>query len=109
MSAAAKRIIELEEAGIAMSRNRHFDLFQEHENRRALVLYRELRYWAEMIREHHASGELQVTVSFDEQRRQLRINLPRIEGTVTLWLDELEYQLLRREEGIEQILPARSL
>src|SRR5690606_9828382 len=106
VSAEAERILELEAAGIPMSRNQHFDLFKQRENRRALALYRQLSRWAEILRGHHASGDLQVTVSFEPQRHHLRIHLPRIEGTATLWLDELEYELLRRHDGIEAILPA---
>lgn len=114
MSREARRMLELQAAGIAMSRNRHFDLFEQEENRGALRLFRKLRYWSEMIRQHHRRGREIMRIRTENHRHpkthadrfEVVIEMPSIAGSETLYLTELEYRLLREQPGMSEYLPA---
>ncbi len=57
MSAVA-RILELEARGISMSRNRHFEVFQERENRAALLVWRHVAAVRRSLFKHRRLGEV---------------------------------------------------
>ena len=67
--AAIDRLKALEEAGVALSRNRHFELFNEPENKRALTLNRYLDTLAEEIQEGAKLKALTLTLAPDEHGR----------------------------------------
>jgi len=90
---ALDRLRELQAAGVAFSRNKHFALFEQSGNREALSLHRYLDALAEEITEGHGHGSLAVSVeapsigpvSLEIMRRDLGIK-----HTVHLHADELE-------------------
>lgn len=101
------RLKELEAAGMELSRNRHFEFFEDAGNRRALSLARYMDALALEIQEGHRSGELVVSVGKDEHGRlELRLSRPDL-GTVHIaHLSPEEFDHLSARDGIADTLRA---
>jgi len=88
-----ERLRELEAAGFALSRNRHFSFFEEPANRRALSLHRYLDALAEEIAQGHAAQTLSATIT-EAELGPTRLDLVRrdlgVTHTAHLQPDELE-------------------
>lgn len=106
MSSDARKLEELEAAGVDFSRNRNFELFRDPDNRRALDLRRRLSAWAFLIRSQHAAGDLRLRVTHEEGGRfaLLELSFPSLCGRWSLRLSRDELELLRREEGLAELL-----
>ena len=108
MPATIKRLRELEEAGIELSRNAHYDLFQDPQNRDALALHRQLKRWAEIILEHRRRDDLRwsLTWSADGGEAELTLEFPSMSGRCVLRLHREELERLRAAPGMAEILAA---
>lgn len=102
---AIDRLRALEEAGIALSRNRHFELFQQPENKRALSLERYLDTLATELREGQAQGTLTLSLAPDENGR-LALGVSRSDLSVrhTAHLSPEEFDALAAREGVGAVL-----
>lgn len=63
MSTALKRILELEADGIAMSRNRHFEIFKLDENRAALQKWRHVAAVRRSLHQHQKLGPVDLELT----------------------------------------------
>jgi len=108
MSSDARKLEELEAAGVDFSRNRNFDFFADPDNRRARDLRRRLGAWADLIRAQHAAGDLRLRVIHEQGGRValLELSFPSLSGRCSLRLSRAEYELLRREDGLGGLLAA---
>lgn len=93
-------------AGARLSRNRHFDLFNDPRARRAIRLHRYLIGLARDVRAH--GHEMTVTVvGGDEGNVALCIELPTLHGRRTAYLSRTELDLLAEEApGVALLLGA---
>ena len=66
---AIERLKGLEEQGVALSRNRHFQFFSEPENERALALKRYLDGIIQTIRDGMMAGAMTAELGVDEHGR----------------------------------------
>ena len=108
--ASVDRLKALEEAGVALSRNRHFELFNEPENKRALTLNRYLDTLAKELQEGAREGSLTLTLSPDEHGRlALGVCRPDLSVRHTAHLSPEEFDLLAKREGILEILSAQGI
>ena len=108
--AAIDRLKTLEEAGVALSRNRHFELFNEPENKRALTLNRYLDTLAEEIQEGAKLKALTLTLAPDEHGR-LALGVARSDIAVqhTAHLSPEEFDALAERDGMAAILDAQGI
>ena len=107
---AIERLRALEEAGIALSRNRHFELFQQPENQRALTLKRYLDTLATELCEGQAQGTLTLTLAPDEHGR-LALGVARSDLSVrhTAHLSPEEFDALAAREGVSAVLERQGI
>ncbi len=107
---AVDRLKALEETGIALSRNRHFELFQEPENKRALTLSRYLDTLADELRDGAKMGTLSLTLAPDEHGR-LALGVCRVDIAVqhTAHLTPEEFDLLAARDGVTSILEGHGI
>ncbi|MEO1174309.1 MAG: hypothetical protein AAFX94_19990 [Myxococcota bacterium] len=63
MSAALKRILELEADGVAMSRNRHFDVFKDERNHAALRKWRHVAAVRRSLYQHRRLGPVSLELT----------------------------------------------
>ena len=92
------RILNALRAGVRLSRNRHFGLFQDARARQGLRLYRYLRSVAADVSTY---GDM-LTVAVVEQSDvagdiALRIDIPRLNGHRTAYLRPAELELLAED------------
>ena len=108
--ATIDRLKALEEAGVALSRNRHFELFKEPENKRALALNRYLDTLAEELRDGAKHKSLTLTLAPDEHGR-LALGVTRSDLSVqhTAHLSPEEFDALSEREGVAAILNAQGI
>ena len=91
---AVARILELEADGIAMSRNRHFELFQKRENRAALEVWRHVAAVRRSLFKYRTLGEVQLTLApLDDTHLRLIAEVEEISA-------RLEWRLHAGEIGI---------
>ncbi len=102
-----ERLKELEAAGIELSRNRHFEFFEDAGNRRALSLSRYIEVLAAEILEGQRSQELVVTLGKDGHGR-LELTLRRDDRATshTAHLSPEEFDHLAAREGVTEALRA---
>jgi len=107
---AIDRLRALEEAGVELSRNRHFELFQEPENKRALTLSRYLDSLAEELHQGAKEGSLSLTLSVDAHGR-LALGVARSDLAIqhTAHLSPEEFDELATREGVSAILNAQGI
>jgi hypothetical protein len=108
--ATIDRLKALEEAGIALSRNRHFELFSEPENKRALTLKRYLANLAAEIQEGAKQGTLALTLAPDEHGR-LALGVGRSDLSVrhTAHLSPEEFDALAERDGVAAVLNTQGI
>lgn len=94
------RLKELEAAGTALSRNRHFEFFEDDGNARALALSRYVDALAAEILDGRRTGELAVGIGRDEHGR-LELSLRRDDlassHTAHLSPEEFDHLIARPE------------
>ena len=107
---AIERLKALEEAGVELSRNRHFELFKQPENKRALSLKRYLDTLAEELTVGAKEGTLSLTLAPDEHGR-LALGVARsdISARHTAHLSPEEFDTLASRKGITSILSAQGI
>ena len=107
---AIDRLRALEEAGIELSRNRHFELFQEPENKRALALSRYLDSLADELQAGAKEGTLTLSLSPDAHGR-LALGVSRSDLAVehTAHLSPEEFDALATRDGVMEILRAQGI
>ena len=107
---AIDRLKALEEAGIALSRNRHFEFFQAPENKRALALERYLDTLAKELREGAVANTLTLSLDPDENGR-LALGVGRGDLSVhhTAHLSPEEFDALAAREGVAAILERQGI
>lgn len=93
MSGALERILELESAGVVMSRNRHFELFEREENRAALQAWRSVAALRQSLEDHRRLGETKLELTPSDGRYRL---VARIDGIAA----KLEWRLHAGEIGL---------
>ncbi len=105
-----ERLKALEEAGVALSRNRHFELFSQPDNKRALSLSRYLDTLAEELSEGAEAGTLTLTLAPDEHGR-LALGVRRSDLSMqhTAHLSPEEFDALASRRGIREILSAQGI
>lgn len=108
--ATIERLKALEEAGVALSRNRHFELFSQPENKRALSLSRYLDTLAEELKDGAKSGTLALTLAPDEHGR-LALGVTRTDLSVqhTAHLSPEEFDALASRAGVMAILSEQGI
>jgi hypothetical protein len=107
---AIDRLKALEEAGIDLSRNRHFAFFQTPENRRALTLDHYLDALASELHDGARLGSLALTLSPDEHGR-LALGVSREDLSVqhTAHLSPEEFDELVTRDGVANILAKQGI
>ena len=107
---AIERLKALEEAGIALSRNRHFEFFETPDNRRALTLSRYLDHLAEMLTEGAEHNALHLSLAPDEHGR-LALDLTRSDLTIrhTAHLSPEEFDTLTTRSGVADVLETHGI
>ena len=102
---AIERLKALEEAGIALSRNRHFAFFEAPENQRALTLSRYLDHLCALITEGFKRNAITLSLQPDEHGR-LGLRMQRADLSVdhTAHLSPEEFDALTERDGIADIL-----
>ncbi len=108
--ATIDRLQALEEAGIALSRNRHFELFEKPENKRALSLNRYLDTLATEIYEGDRQGCLSLTLAPDEHGR-LALGVYREDISIqhVAHLSPEEFDALATRDGVASILEGQGI
>lgn len=94
--------------GAQLSRNRHFNLFEDPRARRALRMH---RYLMSIVADLEANeGELTVTTVEDaEGRYALRLEFPCLHGHRVAFLSELELELLAEDApAIAELIARKS-
>ncbi len=107
---AIARLKALEEAGIALSRNRHFELFEKPENQRALALKHYLETLATELHDGAAEGTLTLTLSPDQHGR-LALGVTRRDLSVqhTAHLSPEEFDELVALDGVAGVLESQGI
>lgn len=105
---AITRLKALEEAGIALSRNRHFALFAKPENQRALALKHYLEALASELQDGASEGTL--TLAPDQDGR-LALGVTRRDLSVrhTAHLSPEEFDELVVLEGVAGVLESQGI
>jgi hypothetical protein len=108
--AAIDRLKALEEAGVALSRNRHFELFKAPENKRALALNRYLDTLAAELQDGAKHRSLTLTLAPDEHGR-LALGVTRTDLALqhTAHLSPEEFDALAERAGVMAILDAQGI
>lgn len=110
MSAALRRILELERDGVAFSRNRHFDVFEERENRAALDLWNHIEAVRRALYKHHALGTVQLSLQRTEAGPcVLEVTIAEIGARARWHLDPREIGLLMRDAGVREWFAAAGI
>lgn len=104
------RMLRALRAGVPISRNRHFALFQDAHVRRAVELHRFLRSVAEDVRRY--ADQLTVSASRPQDGERgahaLRLDFERLHGRRTAYLTDFELTLLAEDSPqVAQLLRAR--
>jgi len=107
---AIDRLKALDEAGIDLSRNRHFEFFESPENRRALSLDHYLDALAGELREGANHASLTLTLAPDEHGR-LALGVGRNDLSMhhTAHLSPEEFDELAGRDGVAQILAKQGI
>jgi len=107
---AIDRLQALEEAGVALSRNRHFEFFELPENKRALNLEHYLDALANELQDGERKGCLNLTLAPDQDGR-LALGVARDDLSVkhTAHLSPEEFDALAAREGVAKILESQGI
>jgi hypothetical protein len=102
----AEELLALEAQGVEMSRNQHFELFEQDGPRRALRLWRRINGLARFVRRYRESPDFEVRVEEVAGRWPLavRIHLHVLSATLTACLDCDEVKLLARDADMAAVL-----
>lgn len=93
------RMLRALRAGVRLSRNRHYALFEDAHVRRAIELHRFLRSIAADVRRHAGALTVQTLEPGDAQRGEyaVRLDIRRLHGTRTAYLTDFELALLAED------------
>ena len=107
---AIDRLKALEEAGIALSRNRHFEFFELPDNKRALSLEHYLDALAIELQDGARLGSLSLTLAPDDNGR-LALGVARADLAVkhTAHLSPEEFDELAARDGVAKILEVQGI
>lgn len=86
-------------SGAPLSRNKHFDLFEDARVRKAIRLH---RFLESIVRDVERCGEdalVQVVERAGDQRYALRVDFPRVHGHRTVYLSQFEMRLLGEHDA----------
>lgn len=91
------RMLRALRAGVRISRNRHYALFEDENVRRAVQLHRYLRSIVADVRRH--ADQLSVEPVDDQTRgaHALRLNFGHLDGSRVAYLTDLELRLIAEE------------
>lgn len=81
-------------AGVPLSRNKHFDLFQDARVRKAIRLHRFLESVVKDVERCGETAQVQVVERDPAHRFALRVDFPRVHGHRTVYLSQFELRLL---------------
>ncbi|MEZ4265255.1 MAG: hypothetical protein R3F39_02665 [Myxococcota bacterium] len=101
---AIERLEALRQEGIALSRNRNFEFFEEPDNRAALSLSRYLRALAQEIGGGARAGTLRLQVRPDGDHWSVRVERVDLSVRHVARLTRQEVQWLADEGGISDVL-----
>jgi hypothetical protein len=110
MSAALQRILELERDGIELSRNRHFELFENQENRAALEIWKHVASVRRALLQQRSQGRVMLRLHRTEDGQcVLEAALEEIEARSQWHLAPGEVGLLLRDQGIREWFEAEGI
>jgi hypothetical protein len=105
-----ERLHRLEQAGVELSRNRNYDLFEQPDNRRVLSLNRYLDMLASEIREGEEEGSIELSLNSNGNGR-LALYLHRTSLAIkhTAHLDPEEVAVLMKRTDIARIFAEKGI
>jgi len=105
-----ERLHRLEQAGIELSRNRHYDLFEDPDNRRVLSLNRYIDMLASEIREGEEEGSIELSLNRDGNGRMaLCLHRTALAVKHTAHLDPDEVAVLMQRNDVARIFAERGI
>jgi hypothetical protein len=91
------RMLRALRAGVRISRNRHYALFEDQHVRRAVELHRYLRSIVADVRRHADALTVEPVTSQERGAHALRLNFEHMNGSRVAYLTDLELELLAEE------------
>lgn len=102
MSSPLERILELENQGFVMSRNRHFEIFKDRANRAALDVWRNVAAIRRSLTHHRSLGRvsLELEAIADSEHYRLVVDVEDIAARLEWRLRAGEIGLLLRDPEV---------